>query len=58
VVYKGKEYGIDLTDKNDAIKEVLRRTKELEAKVTSIKPRKLLRIVDSRSAGKKKKISA
>ena len=30
VVYKGKEYGIDLTDKNDAIKEVLRRTKELE----------------------------
>lgn len=30
VIYKGKEYGIDLTDKNDAIKEVLRRTKELE----------------------------
>jgi 2-isopropylmalate synthase len=30
VVYKGKEYGIDLTDKNDAVKEVLRRTKELE----------------------------
>ncbi len=30
VVYKGKEYGIDLSDKNDAIKEVLRRTKELE----------------------------
>jgi 2-isopropylmalate synthase len=30
VVYKGKEYGIDLKDKNDAIKEVLRRTKELE----------------------------
>jgi len=30
VVYKGKEYGIDLTDKSDAIKEVLRRTKELE----------------------------
>ena len=30
VVYKGKEYGIDLTDKNDAIKEMLRRTKELE----------------------------
>ncbi len=30
VVYKGKEYGIDLTDRHDAIKEVLRRTKELE----------------------------
>src|SRR5215208_6495013 len=30
VVYKGKEYGIDLKDKNDAVKEVLRRTKELE----------------------------
>ncbi len=30
VVYKGKEYGIDLKDQNDAVKEVLRRTKELE----------------------------
>ena len=30
VVYKGKEYGIDLKDKTDAVKEVLRRTKELE----------------------------
>ncbi len=30
VIYKGKEYGIDLTDKNEAIHEVLRRTKELE----------------------------
>ena len=30
VVYKGKEFGIDLKDKGDAIKEVLRRTKELE----------------------------
>jgi 2-isopropylmalate synthase len=30
VVYKGKEYGIDLKDRGDAVKEVLRRTKELE----------------------------
>jgi len=30
VVYKGKEYGIDLKDKGDAIKDILRRTKELE----------------------------
>ncbi|MEO6164002.1 MAG: citramalate synthase [Candidatus Binatia bacterium] len=30
VIYKGKEYGIDLNDQNDAVKEVLRRTKELE----------------------------
>jgi 2-isopropylmalate synthase len=31
VVYKGKEYGIDLKDKGEAIKDVLRRTKELES---------------------------
>jgi 2-isopropylmalate synthase len=31
VVYKGKEYGINLTDKGDAVKEILRRTKELES---------------------------
>ncbi len=30
VVYKGKEYGIDLKDAGDAVKEILRRTKELE----------------------------
>ncbi len=30
VVYKGKEYGIDLTDNSDAVKTILRRTKELE----------------------------
>ena len=30
VVYKGKEYGIDLNDKGDAVKDILRRTKELE----------------------------
>jgi len=30
IVYKGKEYGIDLKDKGDAIHEILRRTKELE----------------------------
>jgi 2-isopropylmalate synthase len=29
IVYKGKEYGIDMND-NDAVKEILRRTKELE----------------------------
>jgi 2-isopropylmalate synthase len=31
VVYKGKEYGIDLADKGDAVREILRRTKELES---------------------------
>jgi 2-isopropylmalate synthase len=31
VVYKGKEYGINLNDKGDAVKEILRRTKELES---------------------------
>ena len=31
VVYKGKEYGIDLTDKGEAIHDILRRTKELES---------------------------
>jgi 2-isopropylmalate synthase len=31
VVYKGKEYGIDLTDKSDAVRDILRRTKELES---------------------------
>ena len=30
VVYKGKEYDIDLKDKGDAVKDILRRTKELE----------------------------
>jgi 2-isopropylmalate synthase len=30
VIYKGKEYGIDLSDKNEAVKEILKRTKELE----------------------------
>ena len=30
IVYKGKEYGIDLKDKGEAIHEILRRTKELE----------------------------
>lgn len=30
VVYKGKEFGIDLKDKGEAVKEVLRKTKELE----------------------------
>jgi 2-isopropylmalate synthase len=29
IVYKGKEYGIDMNN-NDAVKEILRRTKELE----------------------------
>src|SRR5919197_1528488 len=31
VVYKGKEYGIDLNGNDEAIHEVLRRTKELES---------------------------
>jgi 2-isopropylmalate synthase len=31
VVYKGKEYGIDLTEKGEAIHDILRRTKELES---------------------------
>ncbi|HEU4340560.1 MAG TPA: citramalate synthase [Candidatus Binatia bacterium] len=31
VVYKGKEYGIDLTGHDQAIQEVLRRTKDLES---------------------------
>jgi 2-isopropylmalate synthase len=30
VVYKGKEYGIDLKDAGGAVKDILRRTKELE----------------------------
>ena len=30
VVYKGKEYGIDMKDQNDAVRDILRRTKELE----------------------------
>ena len=30
IVYKGKEYGIDMKDQNDAVREILRRTKELE----------------------------
>jgi len=30
IVYKGKEYGIDLKDAGDAVKTILRRTKELE----------------------------
>jgi len=30
VVYKGREYGIDLKDKGDAVRDILRRTKELE----------------------------
>ena len=31
VVYKGKEYDINLADKGDAVKDILRRTKELES---------------------------
>lgn len=31
IVYKGKEYGIDLTGHDHAVQEVLRRTKELES---------------------------
>jgi 2-isopropylmalate synthase len=31
VVYKGKEYGIDLQGHDDAIQQILRRTKELES---------------------------
>jgi 2-isopropylmalate synthase len=30
VVYKGKEYGIDLEGQDDAVQDILRRTKELE----------------------------
>jgi 2-isopropylmalate synthase len=30
IVYKGKEYGIDMSEKNDAVRDILRRTKELE----------------------------
>jgi len=30
VIYKGKEYGIDLEGKGDAVRDILRRTKELE----------------------------
>jgi 2-isopropylmalate synthase len=32
VVYKGKEYGIDLTEKSEAVHDILRRTKELESR--------------------------
>jgi 2-isopropylmalate synthase len=31
VVYKGKEYGIDLAGQDNAVQEILRRTKELES---------------------------
>ena len=31
VVYKGKEYGIDLNGNDQAVHEILRRTKELES---------------------------
>jgi 2-isopropylmalate synthase len=31
VVYKGKEFGIDMKDRGDAVKEILKRTKELES---------------------------
>lgn len=31
VIYKGKEYGIDLTGHDQAVQEILRRTKELES---------------------------
>ena len=30
IVYKGKEYGIDMEDQSGAVREILRRTKELE----------------------------
>jgi 2-isopropylmalate synthase len=30
VIYKGKEFGIDMKDRGDAVKEILKRTKELE----------------------------
>ena len=30
VVYKGKEYGIDMNDQNEAVRDILKRTKELE----------------------------
>jgi 2-isopropylmalate synthase len=30
VIYKGKEYGIDMKDHGDAVKEILKRTKDLE----------------------------
>jgi 2-isopropylmalate synthase len=30
VVYKGKEFGIDMKDRGDAVKDILKRTKELE----------------------------
>jgi 2-isopropylmalate synthase len=32
VLYKGKEYGIDMKDQNEAVREILKRTKELEGK--------------------------
>jgi 2-isopropylmalate synthase len=31
VVYKSKEYGIDMKDKGEAVKQILKRTKELES---------------------------
>ncbi len=31
VVYKGKEFGIDMKDRGDAVKEILKRTKDLES---------------------------
>jgi 2-isopropylmalate synthase len=30
IVYKGKEYGIDMNDQTDAVRNILKRTKELE----------------------------
>jgi 2-isopropylmalate synthase len=30
IVYKGKEYGIDMSEQKDAVRDILRRTKELE----------------------------
>jgi 2-isopropylmalate synthase len=32
VVYKGKEFGIDMTGRPDAVKEILKRTKDLEGR--------------------------
>ena len=32
IVHKGKEYGIDMNEHKDAVREILRRTKELEGK--------------------------
>ena len=56
IIYKGKEYGIDLKGHDEAVQKILRRTKELESQGYEFEAAEAsFELLDTGGAGRKKK---